>query len=171
MLSSISEKGEKQKRSINIIEGEENATSVMIDSVEKAERYIFCVGGRSRNQAYLDALSQRVKQGDIRYIRIITGDHIRHQLCEHIRSIFQNIELGYLKEDKYGGIIATHDTVILALYSSRVPNLEKTLKINDEQIASDYRAYIQDLLNASEKPLDMNFILSLCTACRVNLKI
>lgn len=166
IISSMKEKAASSKRTIDLIEGAESITSAMIEVVEKAERYIFCVGGRSRNDAYLNALHKRVLRKDVRHIRVITGDHIRHPLCENICNIFQHAELGYLKEDKYGGILVTHDTIILALYSSRVPNLDKALIIEDEHTASDYRAYIQDLLNSSEKPLDENFVLSLCTNCR-----
>lgn len=158
-------------KSIELIEGVESITATMIEAVEQAERYIFCVGGRSRNDAYLEALSKRALRGDVRYMRVITGDHIRHQLCEHICNIFQHIELGYLEEDKYGGILVTHDTIVLALYSSRVGSLDKGFKIESEQVASDYRTYVQDLFTASEKPLSIDFIRTLCTECRAKFNI
>jgi hypothetical protein len=171
-LASVSmDTTKSQATSTELIEGVEAMTSAMIETVEQADRYIFCVGGRSRNNAYLDVLRQRVLRGDVRHIRVITGDHIRHQLCEHIRNIFQHVELGYLKEDQYGGILVTHNTVILALYSSNVPSLDKGLKIESEQTASDYRPYVQDLLAASEKNLSMDFIHSLCTICRSKTNI
>jgi len=169
--STIMDKAESQRISIELIEGEEAITSTMIEAVEQAERYVFCVGGRSRNKAYLNALSKRVLCGDIQYIRVITGDHIRHQLCEHIQKIFQRADFGYLKEDKYGGILVTHDTVISAFYSSRVPTLERALKIKNEKTASDCRVYVQDLFGTSEKPLDMNFIYNLCTTCKSEPKL
>jgi len=166
IVSSIKEKADSSIKTIGLIEGAESITSAMIEAVEKADRYIFCVGGRSRNDAYLNALYKRVLRKNVRHIRVISGKDIKHSLCEHIRNVFQHVELGYLKDDKYGGILVTHDTVILALYSSRVSYLDKGVMIKDEHTASDYRAYIQDLLNSSKKPLDENFILSLCTNCR-----
>lgn len=165
-VTQIVDRDRSKTKSVQLIEGAGAITSAMREAVEQAERYIFCLGGRARNDAYLTVLRQRVLRGDVRYIRVITGDHIRHQLCEHISSIFQRVELGYLKEDKYGGILATHDTVISALYSSQVPFLDKGLKIKNEQVASDYRVYIQGLLATSDKPLSMNFIHTLCTTCR-----
>ena len=159
-------KAEVRAGSLALVEGVEAITSEMIEAIENAERYIFCVGGRSRNDRYLAAVRQRVLRGDVRYVRVITGDHIRHQLHEHIRNVFEHVELGYLREDKYGGIMVTHDTVILALYSSSVPFLDKGLKIVGEQPASDYRTYVLDLFATSDRALSLDFISNLCTACR-----
>lgn len=153
---------------VELIEGVEAITDTMIKTVEYAEKYIFTLGGRSRNDAYLEVLKQRVGRGDIRYVRVITGDHIRHPLCTHIRDIINRVELGYLKEDKYGGIIATDKTVIIALYSSRVATLDKALRIENDRIASDYRLYILGLLKSSTTIIDASLIQTLCTTCRKN---
>ncbi len=156
---------------IDLIEGIDAIIGTMIKIIEESERYIFCVGGRSRNQEYLEKLSERVCCGDIRYIRIITGDHIRHQLCEHLNNVLDHAELGYLEEDKYGGIIVTHESVFLALYSSKISSLDKGLVIKDDKIAADYRSYVQDILSASKKDVDLNLIQSLCKDCRKTLQV
>jgi hypothetical protein len=151
---------------IELIDGVEAITSAMLKAVEDAEKYVFTIGGRSRNDPYLNALKQRVHRGDVRYIRIITGDHVRHPLCQHIRDMQDQIELGHLPEDKYGGVLVTHETVILALQSSRVPSLDKGLRIQNERIASDYRLYVLELLSSSNRAVDAELIQSLCTTCR-----
>jgi hypothetical protein len=152
--------------SIELIDGVEAITSAMLNAVENAEKYVFTIGGRSRNDPYLNALKQRVHRGDVRYIRIITGDHIRHPLCQHIRDMQDQIEFGYLPEDKYGGVLVTQETVILALQSSRVPSLDKGLRIQNERIASDYRLYVLELLSSSNRAVDTELVQSLCTTCR-----
>lgn len=154
------------EESLELIRGKEDITNAMIDAAEKAEGYIFCVGGRSRNKRYLAAVSKRVLGGNVRYIRVITGDHIRHELHEHIGELFDHFELGYLSEDKYGGITVTHNTVILALYSSKVAFLDKGLKIVGEQIAGECREYVLELLVASNQPVELEFIRKLCTECK-----
>lgn len=164
ILDSLAKKSLGQ--SIHLINGEEAITVAMTKAVEASELYIFTIGGRSRNEAYLEAVKQRVLRGDVRYIRVITGDHIRHQLCKHIRDIYDSAELGYLPEDKYGGVFVTHNTVILALQSSRVSSLDKGLWIQDEGVASDYRLYAQELLSSSNRQIKMDFIQKLCTTCR-----
>jgi hypothetical protein len=153
---------------IELITGEKAITEAMINAVENAERFIFVVGGRSRNEAYLNAIKSRVLRGDILYKRVLTGDHIRHPLCRHVDDTYEKVELGYLKEDKYGGILATHNTIILAMLSSNVSILDKGSIIRDESVASGYRVYIQDLLTSSTRPIEMSFVRSLCTTCRQN---
>lgn len=165
VLSQRKGKASGSTENLELIEEAESITMAMREVVERAERYIFCVGGQSREDPYLNALSQRVLKGDVRHIRVITGKNIKPSLYENMCKIFQHAELGYLKDDKYGGFLVTHDTVVSALYSSTVPTLEKALIIKDENTASDFRAYIQDLLNSSKKPLDKDFILSLCDDC------
>jgi hypothetical protein len=155
---------------IDLIEGIDAITDTMIKIIEQSERFIFCVGGRARNQEYLEKLSERVCRGNIRYIRIITGDHIRHQLCEHLSNVLDHAELGYLEEDKYGGIIATDESVFLALYSSRISSLDKALLIKDDKVASDYRSYVQDILSTSKRDVDINLIQSLCKSCSKSLQ-
>lgn len=151
---------------IELIDGVEAITNSMIKAVEEAEKYIFTIGGRSRNDAYLEALKQRVHRGDVRYIRVITGDHIRHPLCKHVRELMGRVEFGYLREDKYGGLLVTHDTAILGIHSCRVPSLDKGLRIQNENIASDYRLYVLELLSNSECTVDIDLIQSLCKTCR-----
>jgi hypothetical protein len=72
---------------IELIDGTEEITDAMIKAVQGAQKYIYTVGGKSRNDLYLDSLRTRVSRGDIRYVRIITGDHIRHQLCKHLQKL------------------------------------------------------------------------------------
>ena len=165
ITSAYIDRPENEEMLVEIIEGADSMTAVMTKVVEKADRYVFTIGGRSRNNAYLNALTKRVLLKDIRYIRVITGESIKHLLCEHIHNVFENVELGYLNEDKYGGILVTQDTVVCALYSSKVPILDKALIIQNEKIASDYRSYVQDLLNSSKTKIDDKFITNLCKKC------
>jgi hypothetical protein len=78
---------------------------------------------------------------------------------------WDSIEIGYLEEDKYGGIIATNDTVIIALQSSRISALDKILIIKSETIASDYRLHIQALLSDSLRDKNKDFFKDLCVNC------
>jgi hypothetical protein len=96
-----------------LIDGEQALTAAMIEAVEKADKYIYTIGGRSRTQMYLDAVKARVLVGDVKYVRVVTGDHIRHPLCGHLRELAGKMEVGYLPEDKYGGVLATHDTIVI----------------------------------------------------------
>jgi hypothetical protein len=151
-----------------LISGVEAITAAMVNAVEQAEHYIFAVGGRSRNNTYLTAVKQRVQRGDIRYVRTLTGDHIRHPLCIHLDELWGTVELGHLPEDKYGGILATHDTVMVALQSSTVGSLDKGLLIRSARIAADYRLHALELYSSSTRVEDRSFFKNLCTTCRLS---
>ncbi len=154
-----------------LIDGEQALTVAMIEAVEKADKYIYTIGGRSRNDTYLDALKVRVLVGNVKYVRIVTGDHIRHPLCVHLRELRGRMEVGYLPEDKYGGVLATHDTIVIALQSSTVSSLDKGLRIRDPNLCVEYRSYIADLLSTSNRSLTDSFFKNLCTRCRKELEL
>lgn len=149
-----------------LVEGLKNVTKEQVKILNEANEYVFIIGGRSRNEEYLHALSNRILTNDIRYIRIITGNHVRHPLHEHLVEVWGKVELAYYEEDKFGGILATHDTVFVALQSSNKSILDKGLVIRNLKIAADYRLYIQELLSNSEKKVAQDFIKSLCTKCK-----
>ena len=149
-----------------LIEGSDEITVSMIAEVHRAQTYIFTIGGRSRNEAYLEAVKKRVLRGDIRYVRVITGDHIRHLLCKHLHALENHVELGHLLEEKYGAVMVTHDTTFIALPSPNVSILDRALKIKSEAVAADYRSYVAELLGSSKKEIDSDFIRKLCIRCR-----
>jgi hypothetical protein len=166
--ASAPEHNHPERPTVVLIDGVDAVTTAMVEAVEQAERYIFVVGGRSRNDAYLNALKQRANRGDVRYVRVLTGDHIRYPLCVHLHDMWGSVELGYLPEDKYGGILVTDSIVILALQSSRVGALDKGLRLVGESIASDYRVHVLDLLKSASGVPDLGFVRSLCKSCRSN---
>ena len=155
-------------KSIELIDGSVEIINSMVLTVQNAERYIYAIGGRSRNETYLNAIKDRVAKGGIRYVRIITGDHILHHLCKHLHDLFESSEIGYLPKDKYGNVIVTDRITVIALPSPSVKLLDKGLKIIDERVASDYREYIIELLGKSNRNTDLSFIESLCSECNTN---
>ena len=151
-----------------LIEGHNEITSTMIRIVQQAETYIYTIGGRSRNDAYLSEMTRRVQMGDTRYIRVLTGDHIRHSLCDHLHAVLDYVELGYYKEDRFGGVLVTHDTTFIALPSPSETILDKALVLRSERVASDYRAYVTELLGGTDNSvtLDSAFIIGKCKGCQ-----
>jgi len=149
-----------------VVDGLTDTTAEQISILKNAKEYVFIIGGRSRNEKYLSALKDRITEKNVRYIRIITGNHIRHQLHQHLNEIWSEVELGYYEEDKFGGILATHDTVFIALQSSNKSILEKGFVIHNEKIAADYRLHIQELLSNSQKKVTKELIGQLCITCK-----
>ena len=151
-----------------LIEGTDRISAEMSNAAKEATKYIYTIGGRSRNQVYLNAIQERVQRGDVHYIRVITGNHICHPLCEHLGQLMGVVDLGYLIEQKFGGVMVTHNTTFIGLPSSNVSVLNKALKIESEQIAADYRSYVVEVLGNSQRDIRPEHIKKLCTTCRSN---
>lgn len=155
--------------SIELIEGREEVRNALTALTASAQGYIYIVGGRSRDREYLDCLLNRVKRGDIEYTRIVTGDHIREPLFEHLASLGSlrsdddsNIKIGYLDEDKYGSFTVTRDGVFWALPSSTQTQLTSGVIIHSSKVASDFRAHVITLLGGQKEPKDLEFFRSIC---------
>lgn len=151
--------------SIQLINGSEEITDLMIQVVQGAQKYIYTIGGRSNEDLYLDALREKVLRGNVRYVRVITGENIPHPLCRHLHELQDAAEIGYLKTEKYGNVLVTDSVTFLALPSPNVPVLDKGLRVVDERIAADYRAYVVELLGRSKKDISLEFVRSLCKSC------
>jgi len=156
---------EAHERSISIIQDADQITTQMVAAVQKAKQYIYAIGGQSRNKAYLDALTKRVKRQDVRYIRVVTGDHIRHPLCKHLQDLQDLVEIGYQREQKFGGILVTDEVTIMALPSPDVSILDRALIIKDPSMAADYRAYVAEVFGGAGN-IDIEFVRNLCETCR-----
>jgi hypothetical protein len=151
---------------VAVVSGMDAITDAMVMAVEQADNYIIVVGGRSRNDRNLDAVARRVARGDVRYVRTLTGDHIRHPLCLHLDALAGKVELAHLTEDKYGGILVTSETVVVALQSSRVGALDKGLVVKDQKLAADYRTHALELYHSATTVPNADYYRQLCTTCR-----
>ena len=119
----------------SLVREHENITQVLLEMVESAQRYIYAVGGRSRDGRVLAAIQRRVLLDEVRYVRIVTGSHIRHQLCDHLRLLMRTAleatEMGYLPEEHFGNFLVTPDTAFIAIPGSGAGVLDLALRIAD----------------------------------------
>lgn len=162
-------KNEESINNLKIIHGNRNITNELVSAVKNAKDYIFTIGGRSRNSEYLEAIENRMERGNIRYVRVITGSHIRHQLHVHLKNTMKDIEAGYLLEERFGNLLATNDMTFIALQDPKKTNLNTIIKIKDSSIANVVREYIVELFGQSNTDLDNSFISRLCKKCAHNI--
>jgi hypothetical protein len=130
----------------------DEVNKVMIDTINNASKYILIIGGRTRVNEYVQALDSKINSG-IKYIRLITGDHIRELLFEHINKWIgkDNIEIKYLgAEDKYGGLLVTNGKVFIALKTNDT-HLGYGILINNQSISEEYRSYIEGLSTSAQE--------------------
>lgn len=142
----------------------DEVNKIMIDTINNASKYILIIGGRTRVNEYVQALDSKINSG-IKYIRLITGDHIRELLFEHINKWIgkDNIEIKYLgEEDKYGGLLVTNGKVFIALKTNDT-HLGYGILINNQSISEEYRSYIEGLSTSAQ---EMTNILSQNLFCK-----
>ncbi len=159
----------KHSKDFSLIHGQENCINSMTKTVNEANDFIFTIGGRSRDEKYLNAISNRVKKGNVHHIRIITGNHILHDLCVHLRDLGKNADVAYITEERFGNLLVTHDTTIIALQDTKKTYIYSILMLRDAKVASDFRQYISEVFGQANKTVDNTLIESLCLSCRKNV--
>lgn len=159
----------KYSKNFSLIHGQKNCINSMIKTVDEANDFIFTIGGRSRDVKYLNAIANRVKKGNVHHIRVITGNHILHNLCVHLRDLGKNADLAYITEERFGNFLVTHDTTIIALQDAKKTNIYSILILKDTKVASEFRQYISGVFGQDNKTVDNTLIKSLCLSCRENV--
>jgi hypothetical protein len=158
---------------IELIDGTELVRAALKEITRQARDFVFVVGGRSRDKDYLDCLMARLRRVDLQHRRVVTGDHIRVQLFDHLNELTElkrlnencQAEIYYLPEDKYGAFTVTRDEVFWALPSSTATQLTTGVRIRSARIASDFRAHVVALCSGEVGKKDLEFFRSICKDC------
>jgi len=159
---------ESDSSTVQLIYDEQSAKEALERIVLESTSYLYVVGGRSRNTEYLQKIVQRVSGRNVKYVRIITGDHIRRPLYDHLVSIEAlrevdqplEVEIGYLPEDKYAQVTVSPTQVFVALPSMKT-QLSGGILIRSPRVASDLREYVASLLERSDRSKPLAFYESL----------
>lgn len=89
------------------------------DTVSKANETLMAVGAKSTATIYLQQVSRKVASGDITYYRLLTGNHITHELHEHLGSLLgsPDVHVAWNYSEKFGTFTVSEDHVVLAIPS------------------------------------------------------
>lgn len=155
---------------IELFDGHDEVRAALKDLTNQAKDFIYIVGGRSRDKEYLDCLLTRLRRGDLEHMRVVTGNHIRAPLYNHLVALEGlrtadesfRVQICYLEEDKYGSFTVTRDSVFWALPSSTETELTSGVRINSAKIASDLRAHVVALSAGQREPKDIEFFRTIC---------
>ena len=87
--------------------------------MSKANEILMAVGAKSTATIYLQQVSRKVGSGDITYYRLLTGNHITHELHEHLGSLLgsPNVDVAWNYSEKFGTFTVSEDQVVLAIPS------------------------------------------------------
>lgn len=151
--------------------GEDFVKRTLTEVIKEAEDTIFTTGGKAREVDYLNTLTQRVLNEDVKYYRVISGNYIRHTFHEHLKELMdhktQSVYIGHQLEEKYGNMLVTNDKVILYLPSPSFKELDMALKISDSTLANKYQLYIMQIYAESKKITNSEELKKLCVQCKV----
>ena len=102
MEKNIFEKIKSTSPNFGLITGEDFVKRTLTETINEAKDIIFTTGGRVRDVDYLNALTQKVLNEDVKYYRVILGDHIQHSFHEHIKGLIDrkvpSVYVGYQLE-------------------------------------------------------------------------
>ena len=169
MEKNIFEKIKSISPNFELITGEDFIKRTLTETINEAKDVIFTTGGRAREVDYLNTLTQKVLNEDVKYYRVILGDHIRHTFHEHLKELIDrkapSVYVGYQLEEKYGNILVTNDKVILYLPSPSL-GLDMVLKIADPDLAKKYQLYVMQIYAESKKITNSEDLDKLCIHCK-----
>ena len=142
------------------------AESTLIRAVTTASRFIMIIGGRGGTKEYIDELTKRVQSGNLAYWRLITGSHIPHFLCEHLRSVYEldNVRLAHDQREHYGVTFVNEMEVILTSANPE-GGLFAATRIPGANLAQKYREFIMELFVGKELIKQDGDIMKLCREC------
>lgn len=98
--------------------------------VDSASEKILALGAKSTAIAYLERISRKVTDGDVTYSRLLTGDHITHELHQHLLGLINLtlVNVGWNYSEKYGNLTVSEREVLLAIPTPH-PNRFRGLKL------------------------------------------
>ena len=143
--------------------------SALLDLVKESRQTLKATGGKSRIVSYLEEIAENLDSGKIRaYHRLITGDHITHELHEHLEPLIDHkgSEFRWNSSDKYGNISISENQVVFVL-PSPYPDDYTGFKLSTESSAFFYSEFFNRAFN-SEKSIRISTraaIKVLCEKC------
>jgi len=154
---------------IQYLENSSNVISELQDMVRKADKFIMTLGAKSTATSYLEQIASEVKVRDITYFRLLTGDHITHNLHVHLGALLNEpkVEIAWNRSEKYGNFTVSEQQVIVALPT---PSWDRFagIKLPGERIAAPYSQCFLEAFRKSVPVRTERAIEALCEECNLN---
>jgi TIR domain len=126
--------------------------SALVDLAMESTQTLKATGGKSRIVSYLKKISENVKYGKIKaYHRLITGDHITHELHEHLNVLIdkKGTDFRWTPTEKYGNISISENHVIFVL-PSPYPEDYTGIKFATRRSVFFYAEFFNHIFNSSK---------------------
>jgi hypothetical protein len=151
---------------VQYLDDSSSVVNELEDMVKGSDEFIMALGSKSSAVSYLEQISQRVRSGAIAYYRLLTGDHITHDLHIHLEGLISNQEtrIAWNRSEKYGTLAVSDKQAIFVLptpYSTKFVGL----KLLGERSARLYNQYFTQVFVKST-PIKTSVALgALCETC------
>ncbi len=134
--------------------------------VDGASQKLLALGAKSTAKAYLDRIGRKTKDGEVRYVRLLTGDHITHQLHEHLLNVIAlpTASVGWNRSEKYGQMTISEHAVLLAIPTSH-PTQFRGLKLEGPEHASLFSDVFWEALGVGITLRNSRSLELLCEDC------
>ena len=155
---------------VQYLDDSSSVVSELEDMVKKSDEFIMALGSKSTAVSYLDRISKRVRSGTITYYRLLTGDHITHDLHTHLEGLLSNQEtrIAWNRSEKYGTVAVSDKQAVFVLptpYSTKFVGL----KLLGERNARLYNQYFTQAFGKSTLIKTPVALSALCEACSPNI--
>lgn len=135
------------------IDDSDTVKAEFIKVVNDAEKYIMTTGGKSTIKEYLSAIERNLEEKDIEYWRIMFGEKISNEVCEHLSEIIgrDGIFISYTPQELTPTLLLTEKVAFFGLPDPNPDEFKTCLKIPDEKIIEKLGKYIRIWYAKSEK--------------------
>lgn len=154
---------------VQYLEDSSSVINELQDMVRKADEFIMALGAKSTATPYLDQITHKVSSGDITYYRLLTGDHITHDLHVHLDALLNTpgVQIAWNRSEKYGNLTVSEQQAIVTLptpYWNRFAGL----KLPGERNTRLYSQYFLEAFAKSVPVRTNRAIEALCETCSPN---
>jgi hypothetical protein len=110
--------------------------------VENASSYVYIIGAKSTRKSYLEAITKKVSHPNILYSRLLTGNHITHDVHKHLDTLVgkRNVQVTWHPSEKYQTMVVTESQVVIVLPTPD-PEIVRAIKFPGEANAREQFAY------------------------------
>jgi hypothetical protein len=155
---------------VRYLENSDDVIDELSMLVDDTKDYIFALGGKSSAKEYVNKITSKVEKGNIRYKRILTGDHITHELHKHLSDLFSkksSFEVVWIESEKYGYFTVSENRVIFA-FPSPLAKAFSGIVFIDKNNSIQYMVHFMEIFSKGIKLETNKEVELLCEKCSPN---
>ena len=133
--------------------------------MDRPTEKLLSLGGKSSGEPYLERIGTKAAKGEIRYDKLLTGNHITHELHEHLAPLITSpmATIAWTYSEKYGLMTISDETVVV-VFPTPHPNRFRGLNLEGVGHVNNFSDIFWDAFK-SEQCIFINNTQSLVFLC------